>query len=147
MVNAKLDSLIKKLKKLSFAGHPSQVFSCEVCGGGHSTTECQQGNSYSQDCSIQQLNALNNLNGRPQGNPYSNTYNPGWRNHLNFSWSNQGRAPNYTPNYQAYEQPPSDFQSWNTCYQPESESNMESMMEKFLKVQQQQRAMLNEFTQ
>ena len=47
MVNAKLDSLTKKLEKLSFAGHSSQVFSCEVCGGGHSTVECQQGNSYS----------------------------------------------------------------------------------------------------
>ncbi|XP_022158836.1 uncharacterized protein LOC111025302 [Momordica charantia] len=25
-------------------------------------------------------------------NPYSNTYNPGWRHHPNFSWSNQGVA-------------------------------------------------------
>ena len=25
--------------------------------------------------------------GRPGNNPYSNTYNPGWRNHPNFSWS------------------------------------------------------------
>ncbi|KAL3527879.1 hypothetical protein ACH5RR_012535 [Cinchona calisaya] len=24
---------------------------------------------------------------RPQNNPYSNTYNPGWCNHQNFSWS------------------------------------------------------------
>ena len=34
---------------------------------------------------------------RPQNNPYSNTYNPGWRNHPNFSWSNPayrgGNAP------------------------------------------------------
>ena len=91
MVNAKLDSLTKQLQKLNFPGYPSQVLSCEVCGGGHSNIECQQSESYSQNCSIEQLNALNNFNGRPQGNPYSNTYNPGWRNHLNFSWLNQGK--------------------------------------------------------
>ncbi|KAI3760410.1 hypothetical protein L1987_50805 [Smallanthus sonchifolius] len=30
---------------------------------------------------------------RPQNNPYSNTYKPGWRNHPNFSWkdNNQGQ--------------------------------------------------------
>ena len=29
---------------------------------------------------------------RPQNNPYSNTYNPGWRNHPNFSWSNNSNV-------------------------------------------------------
>ena len=64
IANAKLDSLIKKLEKLNFAGYPSQMLSCEVYGGGYSTTKCQQGESYSQDCSIEQLNALNNFDGR-----------------------------------------------------------------------------------
>ena len=31
---------------------------------------------------------VNFINFQRQNNPYSNTYNPGWRNHLNFSWSN-----------------------------------------------------------
>ena len=90
MVNAKLDTLIKQLQKLNFARYPSQVLSCEVCGGGHSTMEFQQGTIFSQGYSIEKLNALNYFNGRPQGNPYSNIYNPGWRNHSNFSWSKQG---------------------------------------------------------
>ena len=103
MVNTKLDSLIKQLQKLNFLGYPSQVLSYEVCGGGNSNIECQQGESYSQNCSIEQLNALNNFNGRPQGNSYSNTYNPGWRNHPNFSWSNQGenQALNLNQGYKA----------------------------------------------
>jgi hypothetical protein len=39
--------------------------------------------------------------------PYSETYNPGWRNHPNFSWKqNQGGAPQnaknqYPPEFQA----------------------------------------------
>ena len=65
MVNAKLDSLTNQLQNLNFSGYPSQVLSCEVCGGGHSTIECQQGQSYFQGSSIEQLNALNNFNGRP----------------------------------------------------------------------------------
>ncbi|XP_057418681.1 uncharacterized protein LOC130712882 [Lotus japonicus] len=32
--------------------------------------------------------------GNPQNNPYSNTYNPGWRNHPNFSWRDQDKSGN-----------------------------------------------------
>ena len=48
MVNAKLDSLTKKLEKLNFIGFPSKVLSYKICGGGHSAIECQQGNILSQ---------------------------------------------------------------------------------------------------
>ena len=35
---------------------------------------------------------------RPRNDPFSNTYNPGWRNHPNFRWSNnQGQVPNMQP--------------------------------------------------
>ena len=64
-LNAKLDSLTKKLERLNFRGQPSQVFCCDICGVGHATLECQNAGVYSQDSSIEQLNALNNFNGRP----------------------------------------------------------------------------------
>ena len=65
IVNAKLDSLTKKLEKLNFTGFLSQVLSCEMYGGCHFIIECQQGDTFSQGCTIEQLNALNNYNGRP----------------------------------------------------------------------------------
>ena len=65
MVNVKLDTLTKKLERLNFAGHPSQVIYCEICGAKHATVEFQNIDPYSQGCSIEQLNALNNYNGRP----------------------------------------------------------------------------------
>src|SRR5262245_16941460 len=40
----------------------------------------------------------------PQNNPYSNTYNPGWRNHPNFSWGNNSNIQKENPN------PPLGFQ-------------------------------------
>jgi hypothetical protein len=35
---------------------------------------------------IEDVNVVNQDSFRPNNNPYSNTYNSGWRNHLNFSW-------------------------------------------------------------
>ncbi|CAL8988235.1 unnamed protein product, partial [Prunus brigantina] len=41
---------------------------------------------------LEQANALQARN--PNNDPYSNTYNPGWRNHPNFKWSNNSnQAP------------------------------------------------------
>ena len=75
LLNAKIDMLTKKLEALTKVSNPTVVYSCEYCGGDHSTLECQ-GRFSSQYPSIEQLNALNNFQ-RNQENPYSNTYNSG----------------------------------------------------------------------
>ena len=75
LLNAKIDMLTKKLEATTKVSNPMAVYSCELCGGGHSTIECQGGLT-SQDQSIEQLNALNNFQ-RGQENPCSNTYNSG----------------------------------------------------------------------
>jgi hypothetical protein len=55
---------------------------------------------------MEQANAFNDYQKQSVG-PYSETYNPGWRNHPNFSWKqNQGGAPQnaktqYPPRFQA----------------------------------------------
>ncbi|KAL0445750.1 UNVERIFIED_CONTAM: hypothetical protein Slati_1702900 [Sesamum latifolium] len=64
--------------------------------------------------SIDAISALSNFN------PYSNTYNPGWRSHPNFSWSNkqqQGPAGPHQP-----QQP----------HPQEQKSNLEEMLSKFI---------------
>ena len=47
---------------------------------------------------IEQVNALN-YQRKPFNSPYSETYNPGWGKHRNFSWRNEG-GPNNLPNNQ-----------------------------------------------
>ncbi|CAL9011037.1 unnamed protein product [Prunus brigantina] len=42
---------------------------------------------------------------RPRNDPYSNTYNPGWRNHPNFSWSNQRQQVKSSHPFQQQMQP------------------------------------------
>ncbi|XP_058741217.1 uncharacterized protein LOC131613577 [Vicia villosa] len=48
---------------------------CEICGGPHFAMHCV--------ATTQQVEEINILR---QNNPYSNTYNPGWKNHPNFGW-------------------------------------------------------------
>ena len=47
---------------------------------------------------IEQANALN-YQRKPFNSPYSETYNPGWGKHPNFSWRNEG-GPHNLPNNQ-----------------------------------------------
>lgn len=98
---------------------------CELCGTHrHTNVNCHLLVGIPTD----QIN-------HAQGNPYSNTYNPGWRNHQNFSYKSNNALfpPNPTPVI-----PP--------CYQkgapvaPEAprKSNLEIMMENFINAQAQQ---------
>jgi hypothetical protein len=50
---------------------------------------------------MEQVNTFNDY--QKQNGPYLETYNPGWRNHPNFSWkqnqsTDQGRATNHSHN-------------------------------------------------
>ncbi|KAG9453397.1 hypothetical protein H6P81_006301 [Aristolochia fimbriata] len=61
--------------------------------------------------------------------PYNNIYNPGWRNHPNFSWSNNNQHPN-TQQPIAQTRPPPGFQK--VAREPEQKSNLEVMISKIL---------------
>ncbi|XP_073127237.1 uncharacterized protein [Henckelia pumila] len=55
---------------------------------------------------------------RPRNDPFSNSYNPGWRQHPNFSWSGQNNKPYGNKNYGRQPQ--------------EEKSSLEHMMQKFI---------------
>lgn len=55
---------------------------CGICGGAHNSGKCHMA---SQE--IEEVNYAQNYQ-RQQNNAFSNTYNLGWRNYPNFSWSN-----------------------------------------------------------
>ncbi|KAG8490839.1 hypothetical protein CXB51_014030 [Gossypium anomalum] len=71
----------------------------------------------------EQVNYIGNNNFISQNNPYSNTYNAGWRNHPNFSWGGQGNQRPQNP--LIFQQPP---------YQQEKKPNLEEMLSKFISV-------------
>ncbi|KAG8485620.1 hypothetical protein CXB51_018935 [Gossypium anomalum] len=97
--------------------HP--VMRCDPSGGGVHT-EYPPFNHTTEE---EQVNYMGNNNFRSQNNPYSNTYNAGWKNHPNFSWGGQGNQRPQNP--QGFQQPP---------YQQEKKPNLEEMLSKFILV-------------
>ncbi|KAJ9135027.1 hypothetical protein P3X46_032251 [Hevea brasiliensis] len=59
--------------------------------GGYMNSEYSNFNELTEQ--MNNVNNGGNFNQRQPNNSYSNTYNPGWRNHPNFSWSNQQNQP------------------------------------------------------
>ncbi|KAL2943582.1 NAD-dependent protein deacylase [Bienertia sinuspersici] len=81
---------------------PMQLNSCKLCGNNdHVNSDCYLliNNPCSPTPSIDQVNAINNVQG-PRFDPYSNTYNDGWKNNPMFGQSNfRGQTQNnYVPN-------------------------------------------------
>ena len=75
-----------------------ETVSCVFCGGGHIYDDCPN-NPVSVNY-VGNYNSGNYNSGSYNrgNNPYSNTYNPGWRQHPNFSWSNQTGQSSNNPN-------------------------------------------------
>ncbi|XP_050916622.1 uncharacterized protein LOC127131750 [Lathyrus oleraceus] len=81
----------KKLKAMNIGTQqvaqvqPTPTVCYEICNGPHQTVYCFE--------TPQQVEEIKILK---QNNPYSNTDNPGWKNHPNFSWKDQkGTAPQH----------------------------------------------------
>ncbi|PIN21729.1 DNA-directed DNA polymerase [Handroanthus impetiginosus] len=88
-LTAKINFLMQSMK--NFGGNQVQhtPVTCEECGEGHPSDQCSH--------SVESIQFVSNAR-ELQNNPYSNTYNPGWRQHPNFSWNNnqgQGSAPRF----------------------------------------------------
>ncbi|CAN6455421.1 unnamed protein product [Victoria cruziana] len=87
-VQTQLDSLSRKMDQLLSRGTSSSKPVCGLCDGvGHVTDDCPI--SRGVDAPAGQVNAVQGFS-RPGYDPYSTSYNPGWRNHPNFGWRNTG---------------------------------------------------------
>ncbi|XP_062161981.1 uncharacterized protein LOC133869015 [Alnus glutinosa] len=100
---ASLTSLVRQMA----VGNMQTAKACGICSiVGHPTDMCPT----LQEEPIEQVNAAGGFPGQPQRryDPYSSTYNPGWRDHLNLSYGspqvNQHATQNH-PSYQQYKQP------------------------------------------
>ncbi|XP_024178533.1 uncharacterized protein LOC112184501 [Rosa chinensis] len=94
-----LEDKINKLTSIVSQGMKGQVMACGVCSmQGHAADQCPQ------LMDNEEVNAIGFQQGqnRPRNDPFSNTYNDGWRNHPNFRWRDndnvQAAAPNASYN-------------------------------------------------
>ncbi|XP_017979877.1 PREDICTED: uncharacterized protein LOC108662804 [Theobroma cacao] len=113
-VSTQLASLAKKIDKLSVNAIQNSFMTCEFCGERHSNDNCP---IYYESCQF--------VGNTKQNNPYSNTYNPGWRNHPIFSWNNNQRS-----SLMAKSNFPSRFPS--SAPMPEKKPLMEAMFMQFM---------------
>lgn len=127
-VNAKVDSLTKKNESLIVASAAIIAVATsnyELCGTpGHNTPKCH---IFAGIPSDQVYYA--------QRNPYSNTYNPDWRNHPKFSYKSNNVLfpPNPTPDV------PLGYQRGaRASPQAPKKSNLKLILENFIATQSQQ---------
>ncbi|XP_050896945.1 uncharacterized protein LOC127103754 [Lathyrus oleraceus] len=123
-INAKVDALTQKIESLSItpaAAITAITPNCELCGTpGHTNVNFH----LLAGVPIDQINYA-------KGNPYSNTYNPGWRNHPKISYRsiNVLFPPNPAPAV-----PPGYQKGASVAPQAPRKSNLEIMLENFINV-------------
>jgi len=104
-LNAKLDALTKKIDSLGVHSVNSvQTTLCDFCFENQAENACLMANQAPSNS--EQANFVGN---RQQGGPYSHTYNPEWKNHPNFSWSNN-RNVQQPPGFQQQQQEQQQYQ-------------------------------------
>jgi hypothetical protein len=89
----KLDMLIKAMTTHNILPiqHIAQLEVCAICSHSDHTIETCPMFSFTDQ---EYANYVGQNNYPPKNNPYSNTYNAGWRTHPNFSWSNTQNVKN-----------------------------------------------------
>jgi hypothetical protein len=149
-----MDAIVKRLDALSVgksvnAANTFPVESCSVCASPmHQAQNCPSMIVFTE---MEQVNAFNNFQ-KPSNGTYSETYNPGWRNHPNFSWkqnqptTNQGGVPHaqnhYPPGFSAPYQnhgcsvSPASSSSYQAPTQAPASStqSLEETMKEFMKI-------------
>jgi hypothetical protein len=84
---------------------------CDICNEEHVTDNCPL-----NPASVFYVGQQGNQN-QNRWNPYSDTYNPGWRQHPNFSW--EGQASTSNSNTNQFGKSPAEFNSQPTQQQPQ----------------------------
>ncbi|XP_022880677.1 uncharacterized protein LOC111397948 [Olea europaea var. sylvestris] len=84
---AKIDSLFHKVENITQSANVAQTkkANCEECGAEHVTAECPILTQGKEQADFAQWGQ------RQQNNVYGETFNPSWKKHPNFSWSNQNQ--------------------------------------------------------
>uniref|UniRef100_A0A2N9I5J1 RNA-directed DNA polymerase n=1 Tax=Fagus sylvatica TaxID=28930 RepID=A0A2N9I5J1_FAGSY len=126
-LNARIASLARKVESMELrkVNEITPVQKEEVCGiceiMGHATHECPTIPAF-KEVLHDQANAMNTYK-KPFQSPYSETYNPGWRNHPNFSWRNENNAP------------PPQGPSNSVIYNPPHKRTLEDTLQTFMQGQ------------
>ena len=92
---AQVSTLLKQLQASQQLGSQLSVhkveespLACDQCHGPHPTSQCLMLNAIG-DLIVEHAQYMEKFSQNQNFNPYGQNYNPGWKNHPNFSWKNQ----------------------------------------------------------
>ncbi|PKA55602.1 hypothetical protein AXF42_Ash006804 [Apostasia shenzhenica] len=98
LLEAKIAAIDQQLRSLNIQQNQNQnliASSCSYCHAlNHTLSSCP---SFANQLSVEPEQA-NLAYARPKNDPFALTYNPGWRNHPNFSWNQGNSVPNINTN-------------------------------------------------
>ena len=120
-LSTKVDDIARKLNMI-LNNNAMVREQCSFCNAlGHTEATCHM-NQQLGGC-FEEVNYMGGF-AKPQqrSDPYSNTYNPGWRNHPNFSWRDQNSNPPRPVGPPGF-QPRPNFQQQ---YQPQQQASSSS---------------------
>ncbi|KAL4376993.1 hypothetical protein GQ457_02G029400 [Hibiscus cannabinus] len=123
--NSSLTNMVKNMQKQP---HTQEVKAldafCDQCGSNHDASEC--GQQVESSCYVGNYNR-NNI---------SNSYNPAWRNHPNFSWKNQSNTLNpqqpTQPGFQNQPRQNQQPQPRHEFQQPREYKSLENTLNQFM---------------
>ncbi|KAL4362161.1 hypothetical protein GQ457_04G020420 [Hibiscus cannabinus] len=122
---ASLTNMVKNMQKPPHTQEVKAVEAfCDQCGSNHDASEC--GQQVESSCYVGNYNRSNT----------SNTYNPAWRNHPNFSWRNQSNTLNpQQPTQPGFQNPPrqnQQTQPQQEFHQPTEYKSLENTLHQFM---------------
>ncbi|KAL4283519.1 hypothetical protein GQ457_16G018000 [Hibiscus cannabinus] len=125
---AQIASLTNMVKNMQKQPHTQEVKAvdafCDQCGSNHDASEC--GQQVESSCYVGNYNRNNT----------SNTYNPAWRNHPNFSWRNQSNTLNpqhpTQPGFQIQPRQNQQPQPRQELHQPTEYKSLENTLNQFM---------------
>ncbi|XP_026399063.1 uncharacterized protein LOC113294904 [Papaver somniferum] len=94
--STRVDTLVKKVNEVGEASHMEQ----RMCNMERMMKQISAVIVPSNEGNMEHANVMFQNQQRPRYDPYSNTYNPGWRDHPNFSYANNQAATNPAFNQQ-----------------------------------------------
>ncbi|KAL4295259.1 hypothetical protein GQ457_12G016170 [Hibiscus cannabinus] len=122
---ARLTNMVKNMQKQPHIQEVKALDAfCDQCGSNHDASKC--GQQVESSCYVENYNR----------NTMSNTYNPTWRNHPNFSWKNQNNNLNpQQPTQTGFQNQPRQNQQplpRQEFQQPTNYKNLENTLTQFM---------------
>ena len=140
-----MHALTSMMRDFMVKGKAQQVKSCDICSFNHPTDSYPQ----LQEEGNEEVSAIGfqNQGFQKRNDPFSSTYNPGWRDHPNLKYGNPSgnqqhhqQQSFFKPQQQSYSRPPHHGQGSSSISNMSTEEMLNTLIKNILKFQDETRS-------